>query len=317
MAEAYQKSVCIKKVVDFLHLEQLTGNEESLNRWVVVPDVNRPGLELSGYFKPTEPRRIVILGNKELEYIQLLTSEQQWERFGSITDGLTPMMVVTHNNDIPVILKEIAEERNFPIFRTKKDTYQFVVDIITFLDEQLAEEETMSGELLVVYGKGVMITGESGLGKSEVALELIQRDHVLIADDRVDVSRVHNALRGQAPDILYGMLEIRGIGIIDVMHMFGANCTMKNADVDLIIHLVPFDSSYEYERVGGDMPSTVRILGVDVPRIVLPVSPGRSMGVLIESAVTDFILKQQGFNSADVFKERLTKQIEERAKEGQ
>lgn len=315
MAESYNKSVCIKKVVNFFHLEQLTGNEESLNRWVVVPDVNRPGLELSGYYKPTEPRRIVIIGHKESEYIQLLTEEQQRERFGSITDGLTPMMVITHNNPIPPILKEIAEERNFPIFRTKRDTYQFVVDVITYLDEQLAEEETMSGELLVVYGKGVMITGESGLGKSEVALELINRGHVLIADDRVDVSRVHNELCGKAPEILFGMLEIRGIGIIDVMRMFGANVTMRKADIDFIIHLVPYDASHEYERVGGELPSTTRILGIDVPRIVLPVSSGRSMGVLIESAVTDFILKQQGFNSADVFKERLTQQIEQRAKE--
>lgn len=305
----YDKSVSVRKVVEFFHLEQITGDDNSLNRWIVVPDINRPGLELSGYYKPTEPRRIVIIGHKETEYIKFLNDDEQRERFLNITDGLTPMLVITRNNPVPPILEEIARERNFPMFRTNSETFRFVVDLITYLDECLAPEETMSGELLVVYGQGVMIVGESGMGKSEVALELVRRGSVLVADDRVDVSRVHNTLLGYPPEILEGMLEIRGIGIIDVERMFGAKCTLNEANIDLIINLVPFDQQTEYERIGGELPGSTRILGLEIPTITLPVSPGRSMGVLVESAVTDFILKQKGYNCADLFKERLMNQL--------
>ena len=220
----YTKRVMISEIVSFFHLEQITGNEDSLNRWVVVPDINRPGFELSGYYEPTQPRRVIILGNKEIEYIAQLNDEQQRERYKNITDGLTPMIIVTRNNPIPPILIEVAQQQNFPLFRTPIITYQFMVDLITFLDERLAMEETISGELLIVYGKGILLTGESGMGKSETALELIREGQVLVSDDRVDVQKIHNAVIGHAPEMLKGMMEIRGIGIVDVERMYGANC---------------------------------------------------------------------------------------------
>jgi len=299
------KRVMIQEIVDFFSLEQLTGNEHSLNRWVVIPDVNRPGFELSGYFKPTEPRRVVIIGNKEIEYIGHLTEDEQRARFPSITDGLTPMMIITKNNEIPPILKEVAMERNFPVFRTHNDTYRMMVDLITFLDERLAPEETLSGDLMVVYGKGVLITGESGMGKSEIAMELVRDGQVLVADDRVDVQKIHNSLYGHAPELLRGMLEIRGIGIIDVERMFGANNLSPRSRIDLVIHLVKYDASEEYERIGDEMTAYTNIMGVNIPAMSLPVSPGRSMRALIETAVSNFILKEEGYNSTEEFKERL------------
>lgn len=305
MVDNDEKKVMIQEIVDFFGLEQLTGNADALNRWVVIPDVNRPGFELSGYFKPTEPRRVVIIGNKEIEYISHLGEQEQRERFDSITDGLTPMIIITKNNEIPPILKEVAIERNFPIFRTGSDTYRMMVDLITFLDEKLAPEETLSGDLIVVYGKGVLITGESGMGKSEIAMELVRDGQVFVADDRVDVQKIHNSLYGHAPELLRGMLEIRGIGIIDVERMFGANRLAKRHHIDLVINLVRYDASEEYERIGDEMTSFTRIMGVSIPAMSLPVSPGRSMCALIETAVSNFILKQEGYNSTEEFKERL------------
>ena len=305
MSDNDEKKVMITEIVDFFGLEQLTGNADSLNRWVVIPDVNRPGFELSGYFKPTEPRRVVIIGNKEIEYISHLDEQQQRERFSSITDGLTPMIIITKNNEIPPVLKAVAMERNFPIFRSGADTYRVMVDLITFLDERLAPEETLSGDLVVVYGKGIMITGESGMGKSEIAMELVRDGQVLIADDRVDVQKIHNTIYGQAPALLRGMLEIRGIGIIDVERMFGANKLAKRHRVDLVINLVRYEASEEYERIGDEMTSSTRIMGISIPVMSLPVSPGRSMCALIESAVSNFILKQEGYNSTEEFKGRL------------
>ena len=295
----------IQEIVDFFSLEQLTGNEESLNRWVVIPDVNRPGFELSGYFKPTEPRRVVIIGNKEIEYIGHLSEEEQRSRFPTFTDGLTPMLIITKNNEIPPVLKEVAMERNFPVFRTRNDTYRMMVDLITFLDERLAPEETLSGDLMVIYGKGVLITGESGMGKSEIAMELVRDGQVLVADDRVDVQKIHNSLYGHAPELLKGMLEIRGIGIIDVERMFGANNLSPRSRIDLVINLVKYDASEEYERIGDEMTAFTNIMGVNIPAMALPVSPGRSMRALIETAVSNFILKEEGYNSTEQFKERL------------
>ena len=309
MVDNDEKKVMIQEIVDFFGLEQLTGNEGSLNRWVVIPDVNRPGFELSGYFKPTEPRRVVIIGNKEIEYIGHLDEREQRERFDSITDGLTPMIIITKNNDIPPVLKAVAVERNFPIFRTGSDTYRMMVDLITFLDEKLAPEETLSGDMMVVYGKGVLITGESGMGKSEIAMELVRDGQVLVADDRVDVQKIHNNLYGHAPELLRGMLEIRGIGIIDVERMFGANKLAKRHRIDLVINLVRYDASEEYERIGDELTSYTRIMGVSIPAMSLPVSPGRSMCALIETAVSNFILKQEGYNSTEEFKERLHSEL--------
>jgi len=306
MAEQiYTKKVPIRDIAEFFKFEQLTGNDESLNRWVVVPDVNRPGFELCGYFMPSDPRRIVIIGNKEETFIRNLSEEEQRERYPYITDGLTPMILITHNNALPWELKRIADSQNFPIFRTPADTYRIMVDLITFLDEKLAPEDTLSGVLMAVYGRGVLITGESGLGKSEAALELIRDGQVLISDDRVDVQKIHNTIFGHAPQLLKGMLEIRGIGIIDVERMYGANYLSERHQVDMVITLKHFDKDEEYDRIGEEAVHYTKILDVLIPTIILPVSPGRSMGAIIESAVSNFILKEEGYNSSSAFKDRL------------
>lgn len=306
MAEVkYDKKVTIREIVDFFQFERLTGDDHSLDRWTVVPDVNRPGFELCGFVKKTEPRRIVIIGNKESEFIRGMSEQDQRERFPLITDGLTPAMIITKNNELPPILKEVAESTDFPILRTGLETYRAMADIITFLDEKLAPEDTMSGVLLSVRGTGVLLTGESGMGKSETALELIRSGNALISDDRVDIQHVHNHVVGHAPDIIKGLLEIRGIGIIDVEKMFGAMAMADKAQIDLVIKLVPFESDAEYNRIGDETMRYTRIMDVLVPTIILPVSAGRNTAALVESAVTNFRLKSAGFNSSEEIKDRF------------
>ena len=305
MNNEYSKKVTIREIVDFFNLEQLTGDDTSLDRWTIVPDINRPGFELCGFTKATNPRRIVVLGNKELDFIKTMDEASQRERFPSFVDDLTPAIIITKNNPIPPILEELGEKNNFPILRTSSKTYRLTADIITFLDEKLSEEDTLYGVLMNVYGKGVLILGESGMGKSEVALELIKNGHVLIADDRVDVQHTHNKIYGTAPDIIRGLLEIRGIGIIDVEKMFGASTLGERSQIDLVIKLVPFVASDEYNRIGDEIERTTNILGVLLPTIILPVSAGRNTRVLIESAVTNFRLSENGYNSAEIIRNRF------------
>lgn len=302
--------VMIRELVEYFKFEQVTGNEDSLNRWVIVPDLNRPGLELAGFTKENETKRIIILGDKELAYIDTLDEEVQEQRFHNITDAYTPMIVLSRNREVPRVLRKIADEVNFPIFKSDLPSYRLMVDLVTFLDEKLAPFDNVHGGLLSVYGKGVLIMGESGMGKSEIALELIRRGHVLVADDRVDISRIHNTLVGKSPELLVGMLEIRGIGIIDVSKMFGASSLITKDNIDVVIKLEKYDSSKNYARVGIEEDEYTNILDIDVPTIILPVKEGRSMAVLVESAVTNFALKQAGFNSAKEFDEKVMRYIE-------
>ena len=267
--------VKLKEMVERMNLKNLTPDVDMAKKRIEVPDVNRPGLELAGFYKHTEPRRIVIIGDKEQAYIDTLSVEIQRERFEQLTDGYTPTIILTHHRECPPVLLEVAGYKNFPIFRTAMTTSRLMVDLISFLDERLAPSDSIHGVLISVYGKGVLICGESGMGKSETALELIRKGHILVADDRVDVVRVHNSIIGHSPELLQGMLEIRGIGIIDVAKMFGASALLPSATIDLVVSLEKFDSSAEYARVGIETEQFMHILEVDVPKIRLK-KAGRS-----------------------------------------
>lgn len=295
----------MRKFNEYFKFERITGNEESLERWVVVPDVNRPGLELVGFFEHTEPRRINILGDKEMAYIEQMDDSFQRQVFDRLTDGYTPAIIIARDYECPPILFEIAQSKNFPIFRTKVKTYQLMVDVISYLDVQLSETDTLHGVLMSVFGKGVLITGDSGMGKSEVGLELIRKGHVLVSDDRVDVRRVHNDIIGFAPMLLKGMLELRGIGIIDVPKMFGASSLLDQARVDFIVYLEKWQDGKAYKRVSIDGNTTRLIMGVEVPQLVFPVKEGRNLAVLIEAAVTDFTLKEKGIDASAEFDQRV------------
>lgn len=285
--------------------EQVSGNDESLNRWIIVPDINRPGLELAGFYDHTEPKRVVILGIKEIAYINQMEESVQYERFEMITDGWTPAIIISSDLPCPPILLEVARNKNFPIFLSSQPTSQLMIDCISYLEEELSPIENVHGVLINAYGFGVLVTGESGMGKSEIALELIRKGHVLISDDRVDVKRAHNNLIGFAPPLLSGMLEIRGIGIMNVSRMFGAAAVMDQSNIDFVIYLEKWDDSKEYVRAGIEDSMDYRLLGLSVPQLIFPVKEGRNLAMLVESAVIDFSLKKRGFDSSKDFDKKV------------
>lgn len=304
-----ERKCVISEIKKQLNLEQICGDDYSLQRWVIVPDINRPGLELAGFFDYTEPHRIVVLGLKEMAYIKQLDADIQRQRFEQITDGWTPAIVIANGLDCPQILKEVARYKNFPIFVSNHTTSNLMIELTTFLDEKLSPVEYVHGVLVNIYGKGVLLTGESGMGKSEIALELIRKGHILIADDRVDIILAHGQLYGSAPELLRGMLEIRGIGVINVGMMFGASSNMSRSMIDFVIHLEIWDDSKDYLRVGIEDSEKFVCHGIELPRLVFPVRESRNLAMLVESAVIDFTLKRRGFNSSTDFEQRVYDEI--------
>ncbi len=305
-----KKFVTVRSLQAYFNFEQICGTDASLDRQIEIADTNRPGLELAGYFDHSQARRLVILGDKEISYIQTMSEKKQRKSFDFITDKHTPAIIISKSHECPPILKRIAKRKKFPIFLTNASTSRLIVEIVAFLDEGLATSDSLHGGLISIYDKGVLIRGDSGMGKSEIALELVKRGHQLVADDRVDCYRIHNKIVGKSPDLLRGMLEIRGIGIINVQRMFGIASIIPKAEVNLEISLVKWADNADYDRVGLEEKKFDSILGVDIPKIIIPVREGRSMAVIIESAVTNYILSEMGMDSAKEFEQRVLDYIE-------
>lgn len=303
-------SVSVKALVEAFDFEQITGDEESLNRQIVMADTNRPGLELAGFFENSQVKRLIVLGDKEISYIATMSVQKQRKAFDFITNEITPAIIITKGHKCPDVLKRCAKRKNFPVLSSESATTRLIVDLVAFLDEKLASSQCLHGGLLSIYGKGVLIRGESGMGKSEIALELIKRGHLLVADDRVDCYRIHNKIVGKAPELLSGMLEIRGIGIINVARMFGVSSVLPKTQVDFQVNLETWQPNQDYDRVGIEEKKHENILGVDIPKIVVPVREGRSMAVIIESAVTNYMLSEMGMDSAKEFEQRVLDYIE-------
>ena len=310
-----QNIVKVRTLVENSDFIQITGDDASLERPIVIADTNRPGLELAGYFENSQQKRLVILGDKEIAYIATMSVQKQRKSFDFITNEQTPAIIVTKGHKCPDVLKRYAKRKNFPIFLSSSPTYRLIVDIVAFLDEQLATSMCIHGGLLSIYGKGVLIRGESGMGKSEIALELIKRGHLLVADDRVDCYRIHNKIVGKAPELLREMLEIRGIGVINVSRMFGVSSVLPKAEINFQVNLEPWKADQDYDRVGIEEKKHENILGIDIPKIVVPVREGRSMAVIIESAVTNYMLSVMGMDSAKEFEQRVLDYIEKNKNE--
>ena len=310
-----QNIVKVRTLVENFDFIQITGDDASLERPIGIADTNRPGLELAGYFENSQQKRLVILGDKEIAYIATMSVHKQRKSFDFITNEQTPAIIVTKGHKCPDVLKRYAKRKNFPIFLSSSPTYRLIVDIVAFLDEQLATSMCIHGGLLSIYGKGVLIRGESGMGKSEIALELIKRGHLLVADDRVDCYRIHNKIVGKAPELLREMLEIRGIGVINVSRMFGVSSVLPKAEINFQVNLEPWKADQDYDRVGIEEKKHENILGIDIPKIVVPVREGRSMAVIIESAVTNYMLSVMGMDSAKEFEQRVLDYIEKNKNE--
>ncbi len=304
------KKVEVRKIKEFFDLKQVCGDDASLDRWTIAPDINRPGLELAGFKDQFELKRVVIIGAKEQSYLKTLDYQTQLDRFDFLTDAYTPCIIITNNCKAPDALMEIGSKKNFPIFEFPGKTYELSSDLISYLSNNLAESDVVSGGLMSIYGTGVLITGESGIGKSELELDLIKRGHIFVADDLVEISRVNKTIYGRAPENLRRMLEIRGIGVVDVNIMFGGHCFLEKCHVNFVINMVNRD---QYLRLNPDRlnpnEKTINLLGVEKPLLEIPVTEGKLMSTIIEAAVTNYIMKKQGVDTNEDFKNSIFKEI--------
>lgn len=276
-------------------------------------DINRPGIQLAGFWDHFADERPQIIGLVETSYLGSLDAATRRERLEKFVSYELPCIIICRGLGGLDDLIELARARKIPVYRTGESTTRLMIDIIYFLNNHLAPRTTMHGVLVEVYGVGVLLTGESGVGKSEAALELVKRGHRLVADDVVDIRRVSdNRLVGEAPEMIRHLMEIRGIGIIDVATMFGIGSVMRTRSIDLIVHLEHWVEGKEYDRVGTD-EKTQEILDVSVPMILLPIRPGRNVAVVLEVAARNLMLKQQGYNAVEELEKRMFARLEKTA----
>ncbi len=291
------------------------GDRNSLSRPVTVAEIDRPGLELLGLLQFHQKNRINLIGNKEMALIKDSDPDFIYHNSLQICSQECPAIIVTHNSPIPEPLLRAAKEKNAPLFSSPADTSLLASQLYVYLTEALAPRTAVHACLLSIYGVGVLLRGHSGVGKSEVSLELIRKGHRLVADDRVDIADVRGQLIGTCPESIYGRREVRGIGIINVSRRFGINSLCKREHIKRVINLVPFSENTPRERIGRKT-ERYEILGESIPLVKLPVSAARNIAEIIETAVTNYKLKDDGYDTGYEFQRRLAEISEKRLKDG-
>ena len=296
-----------------LSLETVNG-EIGFSREITDKNIHRPGLALAGYVELFTYDRVQIFGNTEVRYLNHLTFEERIKAFRTIFQFDLPCVFVTSKNNIDDELTAIATEHKVSVIKTPLETTKFVYFLSDFLDDHFAPQTVLHGSFVDVYGIGVLITGRSGIGKSEIALDLIERGHRLVADDVVMVSRKgEGILLGSGSDVVRNYMEIRGLGLIDVRSIFGIQAIRLQKRVEVIVELQEWKNDVEYTRTGLDH-EYIPILGVSLPHIKLPIFPGKNITVIVEVIALDYLLKQYGYDSAKEFKKRLDSTISEKMK---
>ncbi|QOR66205.1 HPr kinase/phosphorylase [Cytobacillus suaedae] len=299
-----------KDLIEKFNLELVSG-EEGINRPITTSDISRPGLEMAGYFTYYPAERIQILGKTELSFFERLSSEEKAIRMEKLCTDITPGILVSRGMEIPQELIDASERESVPVIRTEMKTTRLSSRVTNYLESKLAPTTAVHGVLVDIYGVGVLITGKSGVGKSETALELVKRGHRLIADDCVEIRQEdQDTLVGTAPDLIKHLLEIRGLGIINVMTLFGAGAVRNFKRITLVINLELWDQNKQYDRLGLE-EETMKIIDTDVTKLTVPVRPGRNLAVIIEVAAMNIRLKRMGVNAAEQFSNRLTDVIED------
>lgn len=308
-------SVTVEKVAELLDLKNYTEDIDLKSRRIECCDVNRPALQLTGYFEHFEQSRVQIIGNVEYAYIEKMSDEEKKIRYGQFMEFDIPCIIFCRNLQPDDIFLKEANKHNVPILSTGRSTSEFTAELIYCLGEQLAPCITVHGVLVDVYGEGVMITGESGIGKSEAALELIRRGHRLVTDDVVEIRKINeHTLMGTSPEITRHFIELRGIGIIDVKTLYGVECVKEKQQIDLVIKLEDWKKEAEYDRLGLEEEYT-EYLGNKVVCHSLPIRPGRNLAVIVETAAVNHRQKKMGYNAAQELyrrvQENLTKNSED------
>lgn len=301
--------IALTKLVEEFHLEVIVRPENFDEIQIITPEVNRPGLALVGFYEVFEPERIQLIGKAETRYLKSLEPSTKRLRLQQLVDA-NPVAIV-YTTDLPVdhALVEHAIKKGVPVLRTKMKTSHIMASMIASLNTSLAPRITRHGVLVEVYGEGLLLLGDSGIGKSETAIELVKRGHRLIADDAVEIKRVSDkTLVGSAPEIIRHYIELRGIGIIDVRRIFGIGAVKATERIDLVIQLENWIEGKMYDRMGMD-EEKVNILGIDIPSVTVPVRPGRNLAIILEIAAMNNRQKKMGYNTAEEFNKRLMQQM--------
>ena len=304
-------SIPLSGIIDEFQLEEIFLPEGGRDIPVRSPEVSRPGLALAGFFEMFEPHRIQIIGKAENQYIAELTPNERAVRLEEFFKLRPVALVITSGLEVFDDIWAMAEKYGIPVLRTEERTSTFMASVIASLNTSLAPRLTRHGVLVEVYGEGMLILGDSGIGKSETAIELVKRGHRLIADDAVEIKRVSaKTLVGTAPELIRHYIELRGIGIVDVRRLFGMGAVKATERIDLVIKLETWDPEKLYDRFGLEEESE-NILGIDIPAITIPVHPGRNLAVVLEIAAMNHRQKKMGYNTAEEFNKRLMEQFEE------
>lgn len=297
--------VSLKQIIKEFSLEEVIKAKNPEEIFVSIADVTRPGLQLAGHFDHFGPDRIQIIGNMEIAFLESLEPEDRMDKIDKLFSTGIPCLIITRNHEIFPEIEICAVKYEVPVLRTKEITSTFMSSLIKMLNVELAPRSSMHGVLIEVYGEGILILGESGVGKSETALEVVKRGHRLIADDLVEVRRVSDStLLGRAPEIIKHLIEIRGIGILDVKELYGVSSVKMQENINFVINLELWDEKKSYERL-GIQEETTEILGIQVPSITIPVRPGRNLAIIVEVAAINFRQKQMGYNAAQALTQRV------------
>ena len=306
--------ITVQQMVDEMPYLSVVSGEQFLDREIYVMDVSRPALELTGYFDYYPQNRIQLFGATEISFINRMTVEEKTIIIKKLCQPEVPAFLVSRGLDIPEEMIQYATEKEIPVILSNRNTTRLNANVMNFLEEHLAERDSQHGVLVEIYGMGVMITGESGIGKSETALELIERGHRLVADDRVELYMMDESrIIGEAPEILRHLIEIRGVGVIDIMNMFGVGSVRDRTVVDIVINLKHWDNEGNFDRLGNKMESR-RFFNVDVPLLNIPVRVGRNLATIIEVAAMNVRAKELGYDATAQFESNLSRLIEKNKK---
>ena len=305
-----QYSITLSKLVKDFQLDEIYLPKSSDEILISSTEVMRPGLVLAGFIEAFEPLRIQIFGRAEHLYLSQLSDEEREHKLDQILSLKPIAVIITSNMDVLPEFKKYSEKYEVPLLRTSDRTSSFMAALISSLNTHLGPRITRSGVLVEVYGEGMLILGDSGIGKSETAIELVKRGHRLIADDAVDITRVSSkTLVGTAPELIRHYIELRGIGIVDVRRLFGMGAVKLTERIDMAVKLEPWDPEKMYDRFGLS-EEYEDILGISVPSLTIPVKPGRNLAIILEIAAMNNRQKKMGYNTAEEFNKRLLAELE-------
>ncbi len=308
-------SVPLTTIVKEFNLEVVYASTDFESIQITVEDVGRPGLQLAGYFDHFEPMRLQVIGNVEISYLQKLTPAERAITFDRLLSYKVPALLIARNRTPDPQCVEMAKKHDVTLLKSQDATSSVVSAIITYLKAALAPRITQHGVLMEVYGEGLLIIGESGMGKSEAAVELLKRGHRLIADDAVEIRKISgSSLVGTAPELVRNYVELRGIGIVNVAKLFGMGSIRTENEIDLVVNIVPWNTQKVYDRLGLEDQHT-EILGVKVPMYTIPITPGRNLAVILEVAAMNNRQRKMGYNPAQEFTEQIDRHYQQKVEQ--